>query len=80
LIFNTVHDNIGVEFEPEVQDDMVEMAKRAFTTDVYGYLRSVYHYDFTVPLGVGIKIGSNLGEGKELAFNIFPDGHEERVK
>jgi len=79
-IVNLVHDNAPAEIHPSAVDQFIGLAKAAFTTDVYLYLRKVYGLDFTVPLGVGIKIGEHWGEGKEMQFNVWSDGREIRVK
>lgn len=81
LIFNTVHDSADFECKPEVVPEVESLGKQAFTMDVYKYLRIVYNMDFDlVPLGVGIKVGDNLGDADETAYNIFPDGREVKVK
>lgn len=79
-IVNTVHDSIVCEIHPDHVDEIVEIAKQAFTLDVYNYLSVVYGMEFNVPLGIGVKVGTHWGTGKEQAFNIWPDGREERVK
>jgi hypothetical protein len=80
FIVNTVHDSIACEVHPDVLEQVEEIAKQAFTMDVYGYLSRVYGLDFNVPLGIGMKAGTHWGTGKEKSFNIWPDGREERVK
>jgi DNA polymerase I-like protein with 3'-5' exonuclease and polymerase domains len=79
-IVNTVHDSVAVEVEPGYEDAFRELAKQAFTTDVYGYLKRVYGMDFHVPLGVGLKVGTHWGTGDEQQWNIYPDGRNVRVK
>lgn len=80
FIVNTVHDSVPCEVHPDVVDDMKALVKQCFTMDVYGYLHKVYGLKFNVPLGVGIKAGTHWGEGKEEAYNVWPDGREERAK
>lgn len=79
-IVNTVHDSAPTEVHPEAVEDFRRLAKQAFTKDVYVYLARVYKMDFKVPLGVGIKVGEFLGEGKEESYNVWKSGKEIRVK
>lgn len=80
FIVNTVHDSIACEIAPDVLDEVEAIAKQAFTLDVYEYLDRVYGIEFNVPLGIGVKVGTHWGTGKEKSFNIWPNGREERVK
>jgi DNA polymerase I-like protein with 3'-5' exonuclease and polymerase domains len=88
-IVNTVHDSAPCEVEPSAAVPFVELVKQCFTRDVYSYLQAVYGLDFKTPLGVGIKMGYRWGSGegtealygkKEIQFNIWKDGREQRVK
>lgn len=79
-LVNTVHDSAPTEVHPDYVDQFRDLVKQAFTHDVYRYLKRVYGMDFRVPLGVGLKIGEHLGEGKEESYNIWADGREIRVK
>lgn len=79
-IVNTVHDSAPCEVHPSAVDAFVELCKVCFTSDVYHYIDRVYGMDFSVPLGVGIKIGDHWGTGKEQSFNIYPSGEEVRIK
>jgi DNA polymerase I-like protein with 3'-5' exonuclease and polymerase domains len=79
-IVNTVHDSAPCEVEPGHVDDFRRIVKQSFTRDVYTFLEKVYGLDFTVPLGVGLKGGEHLGEGKEELYNVWKDGREVRVK
>jgi DNA polymerase I-like protein with 3'-5' exonuclease and polymerase domains len=77
---NTVHDSVILEVHPDAMDRVREAAVEAFGMDVYKYLREVYDYEFTVPLGCGITIGSHWSEGPEESYNIWPDGRREKVE
>lgn len=79
-IVNTVHDSAPCEVHPDHVDDFRRVVKQSFTHDVYKFLDVVYGLDFNVPLGVGLKIGEYLGEGKEESYNVWKDGREIRVK
>jgi DNA polymerase I-like protein with 3'-5' exonuclease and polymerase domains len=79
-IVNTVHDSAPTEVRPDAVDDFRRLVKQSFTHDVYRYLEVVYGMDFKVPLGVGLKVGEYLGEGKEESYNVWKDGREIRVK
>lgn len=59
FIVNTIHDSIICEVpENEIELFSTSVVK-ALTTDVYDYMSKVYKLDFTVPLGVGIKLGNH---------------------
>jgi DNA polymerase I-like protein with 3'-5' exonuclease and polymerase domains len=80
-IVNTVHDSAPTEVHPDFVDKFRELCKQAFTSDVYVFLETVYGMgDFRVPLGVGLKCGEHLGEGKEEAYNVWNTGRTVRVK
>jgi hypothetical protein len=76
VFVNTVHDSVAVELDPASVGWFEQACINAFTTDVYAYLQSVYGLDFDVPLGAGIKVGTHLGEGKEKAIDVYPDGRQ----
>lgn len=71
---NTVHDSVAVELEEQLTEWFERTSVEAFTMDVYRFLRANYGIEFDVPLGAGIKIGAHLGEGKEKAIDVYPDG------
>lgn len=77
---NTVHDSVILEVAPSAVDEVREHAIEAFGNDVFKYLREVYGYEFTVPLGCGITVGTHWSEGDEESYNIWPDGNMERVQ
>lgn len=78
-VLNTVHDSIVAKFPKDEQEVFTDLARQALTTDVFNYLREVYSYDFTTPLGVGLKVARNWGDTKEeLTINMWPDGRQER--
>jgi DNA polymerase I-like protein with 3'-5' exonuclease and polymerase domains len=79
-IVNTVHDSAVCEIRPEAVDRFTTLAKKCFTLDVYNFLDRVYGMDFNVPLGVGLKIDTHWGQGKEQSFNVYRDGREVKVK
>ena len=76
---NTVHDSVILEVHPDAVDRVREAGIKAFGMDVYEYLRQVYNYEFTVPLGCGVTVGTHWSEGAEESFNIWPNGIVERV-
>lgn len=76
-IFNTVHDSVISRVHKDDVDELNQIAKIAFTTDVYQYLAEVYGYTMTVPLGVGSKTSKHWGTSKkELVWDVWPDGRE----
>lgn len=76
---NTIHDSVILE----VREDMVEFVRQhaieAFTHDVYKYLYEIYDYEFRVPLGCGVTVGTHWSEGKEESYNVWPHGKMEKV-
>ncbi len=79
VILNTIHDSI-VNRVPKSKGELFEqLSKQCLTTDVYDYLRDIYDYHFTVPLGVGIKLSRNWGATKkETVYTVYPDGTEHK--
>lgn len=76
-IWNTIHDSIASRVHKDEIEDYKSLSKQALTTDVYNFLRDVYKYEFTVPLGVGIKIAKNWGDTKvEEVWDVYPNGKE----
>ena len=77
VIWNTIHDSIACRFKEEDEELFKLCGKICLTTDVYDYLRTIYKYEFTVPLGAGVKVGSHWGEAPfEEIWDVFPDGRE----
>ena len=76
---NTVHDSVILEVHPDAVDRVRREAINAFGIDVYAYLERVYNYQFTVPLGCGITIGTHWSEGAEESYNIWPNGNVEKA-
>jgi DNA polymerase I-like protein with 3'-5' exonuclease and polymerase domains len=74
---STVHDSLICEVEPNHVEDFIRIAQLAFGPNTFDYLRTVYGMDYTVPLGIGIKIGEHWGEGKEEIYEYF-NGKTER--
>lgn len=78
-IVNTVHDSIVAKFHKSKEEEFRSIATKALTTDVYEFLSNNYHYDFTCPLGVGLKVSRNWGDTKdETKINVWPDGRMEK--
>lgn len=76
-IFTTIHDSIGSKVHKDEVEEYKEISKVSLTTDVYRFLREVYGYEFSVPLGVGVKVARNWAQTKtEYAWNVWPDGKE----
>ena len=76
-VFNTIHDSICARVHKDDIDAAKQVAKVTMTTDVYKFLHDVYEYDFTVPLGVGLKVAKHWGDTKiEEIYDVWPDGKE----
>jgi DNA polymerase I-like protein with 3'-5' exonuclease and polymerase domains len=76
---NTIHDSLVCEIHQDYQDEFRDIAQSSFGPSVYRYLRDVYKMDYSVPLGIGIKIAEHWGEGEEELYEYF-DGTTERRK
>ena len=72
FIVNTVHDSTIGEIHPKEEKIYAEIAKVAFTKDVYEYLDRVYNVKWCIPLGVEVKIGDYWGEGEEQKYDLAP--------
>lgn len=73
FLINTVHDSLEVELPPEERELFQEIATECLTSRVYEYLDTVYHMQFNVPLGCGIKVGDHWGEGnEEIKTDVTP--------
>lgn len=70
FIVNTVHDSVIIERHPKEQEKLNELILSSFGTSCYNYLKEVYDVEFNVPLGCGIKCGSNWGTGKEVSYTL----------
>lgn len=76
-LFNTVHDSIISRVHKDDNEAVAAIAKQALTYDVYAFLREVYGYSFSVPLGVGSKTSKHWGTAKiEQVWDVWPDGRE----
>lgn len=64
-IINTIHDSIIAEVHPDDLAEYKQILVDCFTNQIYFILRKLYKYDFTTPLGVGIKAAQFWGEGQE---------------
>jgi DNA polymerase I-like protein with 3'-5' exonuclease and polymerase domains len=71
FIVNTVHDSIICELPEKEIELFGTSVVKALTTDVYNYLKKVYGMKFTIPLGVGMKLGSNWGIPNEEYAEIL---------
>jgi DNA polymerase-1 len=60
-IVNTVHDSVISEVPPEEIPIFHALSERCFLSEVYDYLRTTYHVEFTVPLATGVKIAPRWG-------------------
>jgi DNA polymerase I-like protein with 3'-5' exonuclease and polymerase domains len=76
---NTIHDSLVCEVHPDYADKFREVACEAFGVRTYDYLRNVYHLEYSVPLGIGLKLASHWSEGNEELYQYF-NGKTERLK
>lgn len=70
FIFNTVHDSAIAELHPEEKEIFSTLAIDSFGNRCYTYLKAVYNVEFNVPLGCGIKTGTNWGTGEEIVYTM----------
>lgn len=76
-LFNTVHDSIVSRVNKSVdKDELKKIIVQASTHDVFSFLNHVYDYEFTVPLGVGLKIGKawDVADVEEI-WNVDSKGN-----
>ena len=78
-IVNTIHDSSPAKVHVDEQGEFKELVIDSYTSYVYFYLKEVYGIDFLAPLGVGIKMGTHWGEGKEEKFQVNPPTRLEGV-
>lgn len=75
VVWNTIHDSIAARVHKDDVDIYKQISKISFTHDVYKFLRDVYNYEFTLPLGVGIKVGDHWGVAPfEENWDVYPTG------
>jgi hypothetical protein len=73
-IQNTIHDSIVAVLNKTDALLFEQLSKQCLTEDVFNHLRDVYHYEFKVPLGVGIKLARNWGQTKtEVIYSVMPN-------
>lgn len=65
FICNTIHDSGVLEVPQEELDKVREIMVECYTVKIYEVLKRLYDYEFSLPLGVGIKAGVNWGVGEE---------------
>jgi DNA polymerase-1 len=75
-IFVTIHDSIDSRVHKDDVEEVLLIAKECLTLDVYRHLERVYKYVMKTPLGLGMKHARHWNEGKEVKWDIFPDGKE----
>lgn len=76
VVWNTIHDSIVSRVRKDLVEVYEELSRQSFTHDVYSFLRSVYKYEFKVPLGIGVKTDKHWGEGRtEKVWDVYPDGN-----
>lgn len=72
FLTNTIHDSIIGEVAPGEDSYWKALSYQAFTFDTYKYLKEVYNVEFTVPLGVEVKIGEYWSEGEGESWDVEP--------
>lgn len=65
FIVNTIHDSIVLEVPAREVDLVTQCLLDSFIDGSVDMLKKLYNVDFTVPLGVGIKVGAFWSEGEE---------------
>jgi DNA polymerase I-like protein with 3'-5' exonuclease and polymerase domains len=77
-LYLTVHDSLISNVHKSDTQEAIRIAKDCMTTDVYEFLERVYHYKFTVPLGLGVKAGKCWADEDaiEYKWDRWPDGRE----
>lgn len=83
VLLNTVHDSIISDIAESALEVWKDIARQAFTMDVYAYLQNVYNYDFDlVPLGVGMNYGTHWADkaNAEEEWDVYPTGRTVKRK
>ena len=62
FIINTIHDSSISEVQPEEEEQYEEIARLAYTDDVYTYLDVVYGIEFNVPLEAEVETDRNWAD------------------
>jgi len=70
FLVNTVHDSIIAELHPDEVGVWHEIAKQCFITDTYDVLRKLYGISLTIPLGVGVLVGSHWSNDTAKASEV----------
>jgi DNA polymerase family A len=68
VVCNTVHDSGLLDAPLEEVDKVEQTMVYCYGEKIYEVLRSLYGYDFTTPLGIGLKTGTHWEEGDERKF------------
>jgi len=74
---NTVHDSAVAEVHKDAGAEFVSLSKLCFIDVVYWYLEEVYGIKMTVPLGVGVGIGTHWGDSEAKDSEIKIDATKE---
>jgi DNA polymerase I-like protein with 3'-5' exonuclease and polymerase domains len=67
-LVNTIHDSIIAYLPPDEVEAFHELSKQTMIYDVYSLLDKLYGIQFTIPLGCGVKVSKNWGEGEEHKY------------
>lgn len=67
LLVNTVHDSVILDVHPEVLDKAIKVCYDVLSNASEEY-ETRFGYEFSLPLGIDIKIGSNWAEMKKYVF------------
>jgi DNA polymerase-1 len=73
-ILNTVHDSIILECSLECLDEVKSIVIDCMTNEIYTIMRSIYNYDFKIPLGIELKIARHWADKSADTFK-----HEAKV-
>ena len=74
---NTIHDSVICYVRENHVAKFEQLAKRAFTDDVYEYLSLHYGMDFNMPLGCGLTVGLHWGVGDEIKYDDAKRGGKD---
>ena len=76
-IVNTVHDSIICDMDKTEVNNFSRLMALSMIDDAYFYLRTVYGVEMSVPLGVGVKVGSHWNEADTSLAPMITLGLED---
>ena len=80
FMVNTVHDSIIAELHPEEVGRWHDVAKQCLIDDTYSLIKQLYDVDLTIPLGVGVTVGSHWANEEAKKSEVVYTARDELWK